>query len=146
MLGAQSSAFSVSNLSLPSPDSQVTMEQLQSVLTWLQQASTNFIQRPNAGQCITQHESVSQTTHTISRRLRLTQLLIWLTPLFNRVPHLSRHIILHLIVPLRPTLRRLMFHYLLQVYILSIPPLHRVFNSDRVYPPLLLVVVFTTCD
>ena len=62
VLGAQSSAFSVSNLPLPSPDSQVTMEQLQSVLTWLQQASANFIQRPNAGQCVTQHESVSQTT------------------------------------------------------------------------------------
>jgi len=59
VLGAQSSAFSVSNLPLPSPDSQVTMEQLQSVLTWLQQASANLIQRPNAGQCVTQHESVS---------------------------------------------------------------------------------------
>ena len=31
-------------------------------LTWLQQASANFIQRPKAGQCVTQHESVSQTT------------------------------------------------------------------------------------
>jgi len=62
VLEAQSSAFSVSNLPLPSPGSQVTMEQLQSVLTWLQQASANFIQRPNASQCVTQHESVSQTT------------------------------------------------------------------------------------
>jgi len=61
-LGAQSSALSVSNLSLPSPDSQVTMEQLQTVLTWLQKASANFTQRPNAGQCVTQHESISQTT------------------------------------------------------------------------------------
>ena len=55
VLGAQSSAFSVSNLSLPSPDSQVTMEQMQTVRKWLQQASVNFIQRPNAGQCVTQH-------------------------------------------------------------------------------------------
>ena len=62
VLGAQSLAFPVSNLPLPSPDSQVTMEQLQSVLTWLQQASANFMQRPNAGQSVTQHESVSQTT------------------------------------------------------------------------------------
>ena len=62
MLGAQSSAVSVSNLPLPSPDSQVTMEQLKTVLTWLQQASANFIQRPNAGQCVTRHESVSQKT------------------------------------------------------------------------------------
>ena len=54
VLGAQSSAFSVSNLPQPSPDSQVTLEQLQSVLTWLQQASANFIQRPNAGQSVTQ--------------------------------------------------------------------------------------------
>ena len=62
VLRAQSSAFTVSNFSLPSPDSQVTMEQLQTVLTWLQQASANFTQRPNAGQTVTQHESVSQTT------------------------------------------------------------------------------------
>jgi len=62
VLGAQSSAFSVPNLPLPSPDGQVTMEQLQTVLTWLQQASANFTQRPNAGQCVTQHQSVSQTT------------------------------------------------------------------------------------
>ena len=62
VLGAQSSVFPVSNLPLPSPDSQVTMEQLQSVLTWLQQASANFMQRPNAGESVTQPESVSQTT------------------------------------------------------------------------------------
>ena len=62
VLGAQSSAFSVSNLLTPTPDSQVTMEQLQTVLKWLQQASANFIQKPNDGQCVTQHESISQTT------------------------------------------------------------------------------------
>jgi len=71
---------------------------------------------------------------TISRRLRLTQLLIWLTPLFNRVPHVSRHIILQLIVPLRPTLCRLMFHCLRQVYILSIAPTAQGFQQRTCVP------------
>ena len=69
---------------------------------------------------------------TISRRLRLTPLLIWLKPLFNHVPHFSRRIILHSTVPLRQTLRCLTFHCPRQVCILFIHPPHRVYNISVV--------------
>ena len=62
VLGTQSSAFSLSNLPLPAPDVPVTAEQLQAVRLWLQQATANFNQRLNVGQCVSQPESVSQTT------------------------------------------------------------------------------------
>ena len=62
VLGAQSSAFSLPNLLLPAPDIPVTAEQLQAVRLWLQQATANFNQRLNVGRCISQPESVSQTT------------------------------------------------------------------------------------
>jgi len=62
VLGAQSSAFSLSHLPLPAPDVPVTAEQLQAVRLWLQQATANFNQRLNVGQCVSQPESVSQTT------------------------------------------------------------------------------------
>jgi len=62
VLGTQSSAFSLSNLPLPAPDVPVRAEQLQAVRLWLQQATANFNQRVNVGQCVSQPESVSQTT------------------------------------------------------------------------------------
>jgi len=62
VLGAQSSAFSLADLPLPARDVPVTAEQLQAVRLWLQQATANFNQRLNVGQCISQPESVSQTT------------------------------------------------------------------------------------
>jgi len=144
VLGTQSSTFSLSNLPLPAPDVLVTAEQLQAVRLWLQQATTNFNQRLNVGQCVSQPESVSHTTrHDILTSQIDTTAHLAHTSVQSR-PHFSRHIILQLIVPLRPTLRRLMFHCLRQVYMLSIAPPRRVFNSERVYPPVLLVVVFTT--
>ena len=62
VLEAQSSAFSLPNLPLPAPDVPVAAEQLQAVRLWLQQATANFNQRLNVGRCISQPESVSQTT------------------------------------------------------------------------------------
>jgi len=120
------------------------MEQLQTVLTWLQQASANFIQRPNAGQCVTQHESVSQTTrHDLPTSRNDTNAHLAHTSVQSRATFFSPHnsapnSAITTNTPLS------MFHCLRQVYILSIPPPHRVFNSERVHPPLLLVVVFTT--
>jgi len=144
VLGAQSSAFSVPNLPLPSPDSQVTMEQLQTVLTWLQQASANFIQRPNAGQFITQHESVSQTTrHDIPTSQIDTTAHLAHTSIQSRATLFSQH---YSAPDSATTTSTPSSHVPLPapgLHAFHIPP-HRVFNSERVYPPLLLVVVFTT--
>jgi len=57
----------------------------------------------------------------------MTQLLIWLTPLFNRVTHLSRHRILQRTEQRWPTLCHLMFRCLRQVCMSSIP--HRTGSS-----------------
>ena len=102
VLGAQSSAFSVSNLSLLSPDSQLL--QWNSCRLYL----CGFSRRPRTSLRGQAQASVSHNTSRfhrqhvkISRHLRLTQLIIWLTPPCNRVPHFSRHIILQLIVPLK---------------------------------------------
>ena len=115
------------HLPLPRHCSQVSMEQLQSVLAWLQQASANFMQRPNAGQSVTQHESVSQTT-----RHDIPTSQIYTTAHLAQTSFQSRATLFYSIVPLRPTLRCLMFHCLRQVCILSIHPPYRVYNSERV--------------
>jgi len=52
VLGTQSCAFSLSNLPIPAPDVPVTAEQLRAVRLWLQQATANFNQRLNGGQCV----------------------------------------------------------------------------------------------
>ena len=144
VLGAQSLAFSVSNLRLPSPDSQVAMEQLQTVLTWLQQAPANFIQRPNAGQCVTQHESVLQTTrHDVPTSQIDTTAHLAHTSVQSRATLFSPHCSApdsaistntpssHVPLP-TPSLHT--FH----------TPPHRVFNNERVYPPHLRVVIYIT--
>jgi len=144
VLGAQSSAFSLPNLLLPTPDVPVTAEQLQAVRLWLQQATANFNQRLNVGRCISQPESVSQTTHHDIPTSQIdTTAHLAHTSVQSRATLFSRHYSApnsatttntpssH--VPL-PTPGLQTFH----------TPPHRVFNSERVYPPLLLVVVFTT--
>jgi len=143
VLGTQSSAFSLSNLPLRAPDVPVTAEQLQAVRLWLQQATANFNQRLNVGQCVLPPESVSQTTRRDIPTSQIdTTAHLAHTSVQSRAT-LFRHIILHSRVPLRPTLRHFMFHCLRQVCILSIPPPHIVFNDKQVFPPLQPVVVFT---